>query len=393
MDLGAALRLRRQSFASQSGTGLGVDIGLTLRPRHGLALGMRARNLLAPALTVASEAERLPRSLSLAGTWSRRMMGRSLLLAGEAEVGSADAPFAFGVEIPVAANVVGRAGARGKDYRLGLGFAASFFAFDYGLEAHELGLVHVVSVTARLGQGSEELKAKAQAAAAAEKAAVATAAAEKAVATTVEDLREKARAAPDRETARAAWLGLRAHRPDDPEAVVALKVITIKETQDMASWRDSLQVREQERRAAVEQLRAASDSLALVRRDLSAQGAVLAAQQADLARLQQLLRAVEALAAGERERAAAIADSILADYPRDPEAQALRARIDPRGAQLDPSRRDEARNLYVEGMRRFNAGDYAGAIRYWEQLLALDPGNQAVRMNLDEARARQGAVR
>jgi tetratricopeptide (TPR) repeat protein len=143
----------------------------------------------------------------------------------------------------------------------------------------------------------------------------------------------------------------------------------------------------------VDQLQAVADSLVLARRDLQAQRAALAAQQADLLRLQALLRAVDALTGGERERALAIADSLLARDPRDPEVLALRAWIEPRGTQIDPSRRDEARSLYVEGMRRFNAGDYAEAIRFWEQLLALDPGNQAVRMNIEEARTRQGADR
>jgi tetratricopeptide (TPR) repeat protein len=325
------------------------------------------------------------------------MMGRSLLFAGEVEVGDAGAPFALGVEIPIAGPVLGRAGAHGSDYRLGFGFAASFFALDYGLEAHELGLVHGVSVTARLGQGSAELKAKAEAAAAADKAAAteaaAAAAAEQAILSAVEDLRARARAAPDPETARAAWLALRAHRPGDAEAVAALDAIAAREAQETASWRDSLQVREQERRTVVERLAAASDSLAHARRDLNTQENMLASQRADLIRLQQLLRALEAVALGQRERAAAIADSLSAAYPNDPDVLALRARVDPSEAHLDPARRDQARSLYVEGMRRFNAGDYAGAIRFWEQLLALDPANQAVRMNLDEARARQGGAR
>jgi cytochrome c-type biogenesis protein CcmH/NrfG len=106
-----------------------------------------------------------------------------------------------------------------------------------------------------------------------------------------------------------------------------------------------------------------------------------------------LRRAASALAIGETVKAAAIADSLAAAYPHDPEVAALRGRLLPATDLLDPAHREEARRLYIEGMRRFNAGDYEGAIRYWEELLAMDPGNRAVRLNLDEARARQGSVR
>jgi cytochrome c-type biogenesis protein CcmH/NrfG len=71
----------------------------------------------------------------------------------------------------------------------------------------------------------------------------------------------------------------------------------------------------------------------------------------------------------------------------------VRSQADQPTALDDPKLHDQARRLYIEGMRRFNVGDYAGAIRHWEELMALDPANPAVRMNLEEARARQGAGR
>ncbi len=73
---------------------------------------------------------------------------------GEAVVGASDAPFAFGLEVPVAFGLLGRAGIAARKPALGGGFAAGFLTLDYGLETHDLGLVHQVSVTARLGEGA-----------------------------------------------------------------------------------------------------------------------------------------------------------------------------------------------------------------------------------------------
>jgi Flp pilus assembly protein TadD len=105
------------------------------------------------------------------------------------------------------------------------------------------------------------------------------------------------------------------------------------------------------------------------------------------------VRALEAQAIGDLKRARAIADSLLQAHPRDPAALAVRSQAGQPTALDDPKLRDEARRLYIEGMRRFNNGDYAGAVRFWEELMALDPTNPAVRMNLEEARARQGSGR
>lgn len=390
MDVGAALRIRRQSFGDASATGLGIDVGVALHPRPSFALGLKARNLVAPALTLGEEADRLPRSLAVGGAWTRPVAGRPLLLVGEGEVGG-DTPFACGVEIPVAGEVVARAGTNGSAFRIGAGFNVGFLAVDYGLESHPLAIVHGVSVSVRLGQGAEELKVKTAEAEAAERSAIAAAAVERVVVVTVDTLRVHARSDPDPESARVTWLALRAHRPGDAEARAALDSLNALRSQETVAWRDSLRTRERELERAMARLLAASDSLAVIRRDLRGRDAALAAQRADLQRLGMLSRAAEALAAGENVKAAAIADTLAAAYPHDPEVAALRGRLLPE-TPLNPAQREEARRLYIEGMRRFNAGDYQGAIRYWEELLALDPGNRAVRLNLDEARARQGSV-
>lgn len=422
LDVGVSFRLRRQSFGGAAATGIGLDLGVAAHPRPALDFGLRVRNLLAPSLTLGAEAEQLPRSLALGAAYKRSVAGRPLLLAAETGFGGGTAPFAAGAEFQIVANLAGRAGVAGSSPRFGLGFTAGFLAFDYGLESHDLGLVHLVSVTVRLGEGAADRAARAEMAAAAERSAVATAAAEQALTGATETLRSRARTSEDPTVAEAAWRAILAQRPEDPEAKAALLDI---EARRMAAARDSVSQRERERATTItrlhaeaeaaeaagdpagaaaawgrilavapddpavvenigrvrDRLSATADSLAVTREDLGA-------RTAELERLGFLVRALEAYAVGKTDLATATLDSLLAVRPADETALALRARIAPSSALTDPQVREQARRLYVEGMRLFNAGDYAGAIRYWEELLALDPSNAAVRLNLEEARIR-----
>jgi tetratricopeptide (TPR) repeat protein len=431
LDLGVAIRLRRQSFGGLSGSGLGLDLGVAVRPRPGLEFGVRARNLIAPSLTLASDVERLPRSFTVGAAITRSLRGRPLLVAAETAVGEVEAPLALGFELPLAHSFLGRAGLRGGDPRLGLGFNAGFVDVDYGIETHALGLVHTISISARIGDDAAEQRAREEAASAVERETLAQAAVEEAIARSVADLRARARAAESPEEARGAWLALLAQRPDDAEAGSALAEIAARTN---AAERDSLMAGESARAAEIarlsalaeqregegaladasslwgqvlalapddpaaasgltrmrDRLAAAADSLAVTRRDLGARETDLAQRKREIDRLSLLVRALEAHAAGEEVRAAATLDSVIARYPDDPAAQALATRAAPSTAFDDPEVRDQARRLYIAGMRHFNASDYEGAIRYWEELLALDPQNSAVRLNLDEARARLG---
>jgi tetratricopeptide (TPR) repeat protein len=431
IDLGLALRYRRQSIAEHAGAGLGVDLGVAFEPRPGIALGLRARNLLSPSVTLYESAERQPLALSIGGAYARMIGGRPWLMCGEGVLGASDAPLALGLEVPVAFGLLGRAGMSGGKPRAGCGFAAGFLTLDYGLESHDLGLVHQVSVTARLGEGATARRREELAAREAERAAIAAEAGEKALSAAASNLRTQALAAPNPEAARSAWLALLAQRPGDAEAEAAVQAL---DGQIAAARADSLRLRAESRRAETEAERTAarsaeernnlagaalhwsrvvaivpddpaalagltrvrdrlaleSDSLSVTRQNLEERELDLARHRAEVVRLTSLVRALEAQAAGDLRRARAIADSLLRAHPRDPAALAVRSQAGQPTALDDPKLRDQARRLYIEGMRRFNVGDYTGAIRYWEELMALDPANPAVRMNLEEARTRQG---
>jgi tetratricopeptide (TPR) repeat protein len=421
-DVGFSFRMRRQSFGGEAATGIGLDFGLAAHPRPSLDLGLRMRNLLSPALTLGAEAERLPRSLALGASYSRPLLGRPLLVTAETGFGGGTAPIAAGAEIQIAGNIAGRVGLAGSSPRFGVGFTAGFLAFDYGVESHDLGLMHLASVTVRLGEGAADRVARERLQAEAERSAVAGAAAERALTAASENLRSRARATEDPAVAEAAWLAILAQRPGDAEAQAALAEI---EAQQTAAVQDSVVLRQRERETTVTRLRAEAEmretagdpagaaaawgrilavspddptvveNLGRVRDRLSATADSLVATRQDLGvraaeieRLGFLVRALEAYAGGKSELATATLDSLLVIHPQDETALALRAQIAPSSALTDPRVREEARRLYVEGMRLFNTGDYAGAIRYWEDLLALDPANSAVRLNLEEARIR-----
>jgi len=434
VDVGFAFRYRRQSLGEASGGGIGLDVGVAIEPRPGLAFGARARNLLSPSLTLYESAERLPRSLAIGGAYARLVAGRALLLVGEADLGASEAPYAFGCELPITAGIRARAGLAGSKARLGGGFAAGFLSVDYGLEMHDLGLAHQVSVTARLGEGATSRRRSELAARELERAEIARVAAADALAKSADELRGRARNAASRSDARAAWLGLLAQKPGDPEALAAVAELDRAEA---AARADSLQALAESHRIEIDRERKAaeagesagdlagatlhwsrvialfpehpearaglarvrdrlaveSDSLAATRQSLADQEVELTRHRSEVVRLTSLVRALEAQAAGDLTRARAIADSLLKAHPRDPAALAVRSQAGQPTALDDPKLRDEARRLYIEGMRRFNTGDYAGAVRYWEELMALDPTNPAVRMNLEEARARQGSGR
>jgi tetratricopeptide (TPR) repeat protein len=113
-------------------------------------------------------------------------------------------------------------------------------------------------------------------------------------------------------------------------------------------------------------------------------------QSTELDRLSLLVKALEAYGAEEYVLAEGLVDSLLVLDPDARHANELKRRLARRRAPPAASVTEDARTLYIEGMRHFNAGRYAAAIDAWEQILDLDPDNDSVRRNIDEARARLG---
>ncbi len=79
--------------------------------------------------------------------------------------------------------------------------------------------------------------------------------------------------------------------------------------------------------------------------------------------------------------------------PQHAEARILLRRAQRRQTPLTDAEKEQVRSLYVEGMKYFTAGDYLRAVERWQTILEIDPDNESVLRNIEEARNRlQNAV-
>jgi tetratricopeptide (TPR) repeat protein len=116
---------------------------------------------------------------------------------------------------------------------------------------------------------------------------------------------------------------------------------------------------------------------------------------ADLAAAQRRLRVVglydEALRLynqGEYEQARTRLEELLRLQPNHEDAKNLLALAKRRLQPLSDEEKVQIRQLYLRGMQFFSRDEYAKAIAEWEKILEIDPGNESVRGNIKEARAR-----
>jgi tetratricopeptide (TPR) repeat protein len=77
--------------------------------------------------------------------------------------------------------------------------------------------------------------------------------------------------------------------------------------------------------------------------------------------------------------------SIQSDHA---EARKLLKRAERRMRPLSDSEKEQVRALYIEGMRYFTRNDYAKAIVEWKKILEIDPDNESVMKNIEEAQKR-----
>ena len=79
---------------------------------------------------------------------------------------------------------------------------------------------------------------------------------------------------------------------------------------------------------------------------------------------------------------------LLQVAPDHAEGKRLLAQAERRMRPLSSEEREKVRSLYVQGLDDFTAGRYEQAIDRWSMILDLDPGNESVARNIEEARAR-----
>jgi cytochrome c-type biogenesis protein CcmH/NrfG len=101
--------------------------------------------------------------------------------------------------------------------------------------------------------------------------------------------------------------------------------------------------------------------------------------------------ALQAFADNQPQQSLSLCEAILRDAPGHAPTLALAERVHTQLAgrpTLTPQQEEDVRRLYLAGLERFTAGEYAAAVLEWEKILAIDPGNPGALGNIREARSR-----
>lgn len=81
-------------------------------------------------------------------------------------------------------------------------------------------------------------------------------------------------------------------------------------------------------------------------------------------------------------------DALLKIQPEHEDGKRLRTLAKRRLTPLTSEEKTRIRQFFLAGMRFFSQDKYAKAITEWEKILDIDPGNESVRRNIEEAKGR-----
>ncbi len=99
-------------------------------------------------------------------------------------------------------------------------------------------------------------------------------------------------------------------------------------------------------------------------------------------------RALNSYNEGKYQEAIRDLEEILSKQSTHEEAKTLLARAQRRITPLTSEEEAEIRRIYLRGMQHFSKDRYAEAIAEWEKILRIDPNNESVQRNIEEARER-----
>ena len=100
--------------------------------------------------------------------------------------------------------------------------------------------------------------------------------------------------------------------------------------------------------------------------------------------------ALTAYSEGRYADAKTTLEELLRKDPGHEEALNLMRRVERRMTPLTDEDKEEIKRLYISGMKFFTQGNYAAAVNEWQKILDIDPDNESVLKNIDEARRRLG---
>lgn len=167
-SLGAGLKLRRQSLADFSASGVGLDIGLLVRPLSAagygaswadwLRIGFSVRNLVEPSLRLNQDTVADPRifqtGISYTHGWSaQHTLTVALDLESSANV---DARMHGGFELLLFQHLALRGGLDNGATTAGAGTRVRNLSFDYAFEDSDIESVHRFGVSMSFGATVEE---------------------------------------------------------------------------------------------------------------------------------------------------------------------------------------------------------------------------------------------
>jgi cytochrome c-type biogenesis protein CcmH/NrfG len=98
--------------------------------------------------------------------------------------------------------------------------------------------------------------------------------------------------------------------------------------------------------------------------------------------------ALQAFNQGQYDKAISDLDRLLVLEPGHEEAKNLRAMAKRKITPLSKQEEDEVRRLFLRGMQHFAKDEYQKAIEQWQKILEIDPTNESVKRNIEEAKER-----
>lgn len=158
--VGVAVKQARESIASHSASGNGLDAGLLFQPQEKFAVGLLVRNLVAPKLTFASAPAAYPRTVEIspAYTWRASSELKAVAAVKLSKTENEALAASGGVELQYGKHAAVRAGMQDSGMSTGIGVRFGNSTFDYAVLLNDLGMSHLLSFTQRFGQTRDELE-------------------------------------------------------------------------------------------------------------------------------------------------------------------------------------------------------------------------------------------
>ena len=149
---GVSFKSITQDVGGVTGSGVGADVGLYLRPERRVSLGVAWQNALQPEVTLDDYPEKLARTLR-GGFALHFYNDRLIALTDIVKTDDMDLNVQGGVEWRPLESIVLRGGydTTADQFTFGGGVAYRNWQFDYAYLSHDLGAVSVVSATLRFG--------------------------------------------------------------------------------------------------------------------------------------------------------------------------------------------------------------------------------------------------